>query len=100
MAVNTESFINSNSIFKWIGVSIVALLLIPFIASQFTAEVNWSLSDYMVMASLLAMFSVGFVFIARKISPQKRLASGIGLVLLFVYIWAELAIGIFTNIGN
>ncbi|MDB5696794.1 MAG: hypothetical protein JWN21_2337, partial [Sphingomonas bacterium] len=40
------------SFIVWGGVA--TLLLIPAIAMQFTAEVNWTASDFVVMGVLLA----------------------------------------------
>jgi protein-S-isoprenylcysteine O-methyltransferase Ste14 len=36
-----------------IFVLVVLLLLIPFLAMQFTSEVNWTLSDFLVAGVLL-----------------------------------------------
>lgn len=73
----------------------VILLLIPFIAMQFTDEVNWAPSDFMMAAALL--LSTGFLLdlIIRKIKNVKyRIAISIVLLIVFLLIWVELAIGI------
>ncbi len=73
-----------------------ALLLLPFIAMQFTDEVNWSPFDFLVGGILL--FGTGLLceLVLRKVTALKyRLAlCGAILFVLFV-IWAELAVGIF-----
>lgn len=72
-----------------------ALLLIPFVAMQFTREVNWTASDFVLMGVLLLGTGLLLQFAANKIrsSRSRLLAIGaIGLGLLFV--WAELAVGI------
>ena len=73
-----------------------ALLLLPFIASFLTEEINWSLLDYIMMALLLAFFATAIVFITNKF--ENLLARKIAIIiifLVFLLIWAELAVGIF-----
>ncbi|MEZ2414445.1 hypothetical protein ACA086_05725 [Muriicola sp. E247] len=76
----------------------VSLLLIPLIAMQFTAEVNWNLFDFIVAGILL--LSVAFLgelsWRKLKNSPYRTLVL-LGIFLLFVLIWAELAVGIFGS---
>ncbi|HET7630026.1 MAG TPA: hypothetical protein VFK03_01500 [Candidatus Saccharimonadales bacterium] len=78
-----------------------ALLLIPLIAMQFDNGVNWSASDFVVAGALL--FVVGLVYellIRRLASKDWRYAATVLLIFAFMYIWAELAVGIFTNWGS
>ena len=75
------------------------LLLIPLIAMQFTAEVNWSPIDFVVMGVLLFATGSIFVLLSRRY-PRQKVIAGCFLALLFVYVWAELAVGIFTNLGS
>ena len=79
--------------------SIVALLLlIPFVAMQFTKEVNWSLMDFVMAGILLFGTSLVIELVLRKVKSSKHrlLISGLILVLLFL-LWAELAVGIFGS---
>jgi hypothetical protein len=76
----------------------LSLLLIPLIAMQFSDQVNWSPGDFVVMGLLL--LSVGFgmsFFLRRTASAQKRFAYILILLLVFLLIWAELAVGIFGS---
>ncbi len=76
--------------------SILVLLLIPFIAMQFSSEVNWSLFDFLIAgAGLLALgFSIDLV--TRKIKPfNKKLIAVAVIVMLFLLVWTELAVGVF-----
>ena len=79
-----------------IVIAVVLLLLIPLLAMQFTNEVNWTLSDFVVAAVLL--FSTGLTceFVMRKIHNVKYriIICGVILVVL-ILIWIELAVGIF-----
>jgi hypothetical protein len=80
-------------------ISIVAfLLLIPFLAMQFTDEVNWSLFDFTVMGILLLSTGILLDLVLRKVKTlQKRLLVGFVVLLAFFLIWAELAVGIFGS---
>ena len=74
------------------------VLFIPLIAMQFTDEVNWDIADFIVMGILL--YTVGFLceFALRKIRNVDNRIFIIGLiVVLFLLIWAELAVGIFGS---
>jgi uncharacterized membrane protein SirB2 len=74
------------------------LLLIPFIASQFSDEVNWSAYDYLVMAILLGSTSVVLNFVLTKAkNKQSRWAWGIAVILVLVLIWVEIAVGVFGS---
>ncbi len=72
------------------------LLLIPLIAMRFTNEVNWTLSDFMVAGTLLLGTGLILDLILRKITSIKyRVVISSALLLVFLLIWAELAVGIF-----
>ncbi|WP_282019103.1 hypothetical protein [Salegentibacter mishustinae] len=73
-----------------------ALLLIPFIAMQFSSEVAWTVSDFIIMGILLLFTGLGINLVLTKVSSSKnRLIIG-GIVLaVFFLIWAELAVGVF-----
>lgn len=82
--------------FALILLSVGVLLSIPFIAMQFTNEVNWSPFDFLIMGILLTGTITSCDFIVRRIknSKHKILICG-AIVVLFFLIWAELAVGIF-----
>lgn len=73
-----------------------ALLLIPFIAMQFSSEVVWTVSDFIIMGILLLVTGLGIDLVLRKVSSNKYrlIISGIILAVFFM-IWAELAVGVF-----
>lgn len=74
------------------------LLLIPLIAMQFTDEVNWTMSDFIVAAALL--FGTGLLgeLVIRMVSTVKyRIASCVAILMGLLLIWAELAVGIFGS---
>lgn len=74
------------------------VLLIPLVAMQFTDEVSWGFFDFAVMFALL--FGVGLLidFVLRKIqSPTNRVLLCSLAVVLFLLVWAEMAVGIFGS---
>lgn len=84
----------------WVAVISALLLLIPAIAMQFTTEVNWQINDFIVMGLLL--FSVGSaaVLLWRTLKPGYRIPAVLILSVLFIYIWAELAVGLLFDFGS
>lgn len=60
---------------------------------------NWDLFDFVVMGALL--FATGLMLdLAIRKTGKYRIPVVILIVLAFLYIWAELAVGIFTNLGS
>jgi hypothetical protein len=62
----------------------------------FTDEINWTLSDFIVMGFLLLIFGMGIHLISTRTKNLKfRILYIFILSVLFLLIWAELAVGIF-----
>ncbi|WP_313270314.1 hypothetical protein [Epilithonimonas vandammei] len=74
------------------------ILSIPLMAMQFTEEVNWTISDFLVMGILLftTVFTIDFVLKKFK-TLKSRLILTVGIVVLLALVWAELAVGIFGS---
>lgn len=101
--MKTKSFdiLKTKSIFIWLAAAVAAILMMPLIAMQFTDDVNWSPFDFLVAAVLLFGAGTLFILVARKTpNTSKRIAIGVLVSIVLIYIWAELAVGIFTNLGN
>jgi membrane protein YdbS with pleckstrin-like domain len=88
-----------NRIFIWIALAIVFILLIPITAMQFTNEVVWTINDFITAEVLLFGTCSLFVLTVRRIK-KYRFAIGILFLTALLYVWAELAVGIFTNLGS
>ena len=72
------------------------LLLIPLIAMQFSDEVNWTTTDFIIAGSLL--FGAGLIseIVIRKIKNINYKMGLLGAILIIIIlIWIELAVGIF-----
>lgn len=100
MKKQDTSIIMKNQIFLWNAVATGLILLIPLIAMQFDTGVDWSPFDFTVMGILIFGFSSAFVLVARRVSPQRRLLVGVLFLAAFMYVWAELAVGVFTDLGS
>ena len=84
-----------NKRLAFILLSIPLLLLIPFIAMQFTSEVDWSPFDFLVMGILLLGTGLAFELVLRKVKKtEHRIALSLAVLVIFFLIWAELAVGI------
>ena len=76
--------------------SVAALLLIPFLAMQFTSEVNWSPFDFLVMGILLFGLGLAGEWVWRNVKRTgHRIALLVAALAVFFLIWAELAVGVF-----
>ncbi|MDX1489007.1 MAG: hypothetical protein R3268_12440 [Acidiferrobacterales bacterium] len=95
-----NDLIMRNTVFAWIALGTALLLTIPLVAMQLTDEVNWDTSDFVIMGLLLFGMSSLFVLISRKVARRRRLVAGLLCAVAFLYLWAELAVGIFTNLGS
>lgn len=86
------------SVAKKVGLVLLvtaAILLLPFIAMQFTGEVNWTISDFVVAGVLLAGTGLAYVLSTMKMrNARSRLAIGAALAVALLLVWAELAVGI------
>lgn len=85
-----------NNRLKIILAGIVFLLLIPFIAMQFTAEVSWTLSDFAIMGMLLLGTGLLCELAIRKTTKvEQRIFLCVAVLLASLLVWAELAVGVF-----
>lgn len=77
------------------------LLLLPAVAMQFTAEVNWTASDFIVMGVMLSV-ACGLYELATWLSGNAayRMAFGIAVVTGFLTVWVNLAVGMFGSENN
>jgi ABC-type enterobactin transport system permease subunit len=76
----------------------LALLLIPLIAMHYSDEVHWTLIDFAIMGVLLLVAGMWTQRVVKRVKSFPRRATYIILViLLFLLVWAELAVGIFDS---
>ena len=74
------------------------LLLIPLFVNIFSKQVNWSLFDFIVMGFLLGLTGLSIHFTMEKVRNKTlRIVPIIFVLIIFLMIWAELAIGVFGS---
>ena len=72
------------------------LLLIPLVAMAFSDAVQWSVFDFVIMSVLLFMLGLGLDLVRFYITAVRlRWFLLVLVVLLFLVVWGELAVGIF-----
>jgi hypothetical protein len=84
-----------------IALATALLLLIPLVAMQFTQEVVWTSSDFVIAGILLFGAGLTFELVARRgDSPAYRLAAGATLGLALLLVWVNLAVGLIGSENN
>ena len=84
---------------RWGGAAF--LLLLPLVAMQFTDEVDWDETDFIVIGAMLAA-ACGTYELAVRMSRNAayRAAVGIAVAAAFLLIWINLAVGIIGSENN
>ena len=76
--------------------AVIAILIAPLIAMQFTGEVHWTAFDFGVAAALLGATALAIEFAIRNIGrPTWCVAAVLGILAVLLLVWAELAVGVF-----
>src|SRR5918993_1142840 len=77
------------------------LLLLPLIAMQYTSEVNWDETDFIVFGAMLAVACGTYELAAKATSNGAcRAAVGIAVAAAFILVWMNLAVGIIGTEDN
>lgn len=88
----------NNNRLKIILLTVAFILMIPFLAMQFTNEVNWDLFDFLVAGLLLVGTGILIEFAIRTVKNKNTQIALIAAILLGLFLlWAELAVGIFGS---
>lgn len=66
------------------------LLLIPLLGQW-----PWSFSDFVIMGTLIFGTGLAYELIVKKVGKKNRYVVGAVLLVVFLLIWAELAVGLF-----
>lgn len=77
------------------------ILLVVWMMAFVSAEIQWSVFDYIVAGIMLFAVAGAVELIVARVSNQRQrllLLAVVGVV--FMYLWAELAVGVFINLGS
>lgn len=78
-----------------IGIVAAALLLIPYLAMEFTGEVKWSEFDFIVAGVLLFGAGLACEVVLRLVTNFRyRVMICVGILGGLFLVWAELAVGL------
>lgn len=110
MKTKNNDFIFQNKAFVWVAIGTLLLLIVPFSLMRLKTPlydpgsgyevINWDLTDFIVMGALIFGTGSLFVLVARMLDRKYRVAVAIICALGFLWLWAELAVGIFTTWGS
>lgn len=94
--MKNTNIITKNKDFASVFAVTAVVLMVPLVAMQFTSEVNWDHTDFIVMGILLISIGLLIVLASRKIKRiSHRIIAIVALLASLLLIWAELAVGIF-----
>ena len=98
------TFIVKQNIAKTLSVwaAVVALILmVALVAMQFTDEVAWDETDFIVAGVLVFCTGLAYEVVARKGGTIAfRAAVGLGLVAALILVWMNLAVGLIGSEDN
>ena len=100
MRKEPRDIIMHRRVYAWIALFTGLILLVPLIAMQFTSEVSWDVTDFIVMGFLIFGAGSAFVHLSRKTPRKYRVFIGALVAAALFIIWAELAVGMFTSLGS
>lgn len=79
----------------------LVFLLIPFIGMQYSSEINWTISDFIIAGCLIFGTGVTYKFITYKTGTIVfRTAVALALGSVFLLIWVNGAVGIIGSETN
>jgi hypothetical protein len=90
---------NKNILLLALGV--VLILLVPFIAMQFSDSVDWSVFDFVVVGALLFGTGLAYELLTRKVGlTTYRAAVGVMLFTALFLVWVNIAVGVIGSEDN
>ena len=73
-------------------------LLIPLVANQISEQVNWNAMDFIIMGIFLIFSAYWIQKVIKKIKSKSKKVVFISLIILiFLLLWIEMAVGIFNS---
>lgn len=79
----------------------VLIQIIPLVATLLSDEFNWSFTDFIFSWVMFSLAGLAYLFFTQKSTDStKKLLIGMLVAIVFLYVWAEFAVGVFTNFGS
>lgn len=85
--------------FARVVLAVAAILIVPLLGNQFVEGWNWSFSDFVLMGAMLFVAGMALDLIVRS-KNKYRVVGAVTVVVLFLWLWVELAVGLFTTWGS
>jgi uncharacterized membrane protein len=95
---STISVLPNNAFFRILGIPAL-LLTILFTAMQFSSEMKWDETDFL-MLGLLLVGAISLVELAMKTKGKYRVYAIAAVILGALWLYVELAVGLFTTWGS
>lgn len=89
--------VKRSSVIKRPLILTLALLSVPLIGTRISDEVHWTGFDFVVVGILLFAINTSALLLWRRLPQSKSIPWIIALVLLFLILWAEVAVGVFGS---
>ena len=86
-------------ILGWVAVA--TLLVLPFVAMQFSQDVNWAAADFIAAGVILGGSGLFTEFLVRQSrSNAYRVGAVLAVLAIFMTVWANLAVGMIGDEDN
>lgn len=97
----SAGFVDRPEIFLWLAAAVGALLLIPLVATALSDDMKWDAFDFVIAGALLFLSGTLLVLAMRTFrTTTSRLIAGGVVLAFFAYVFVELAVGVFTDLGS
>lgn len=81
-----------------IVITVLFLLCIPLIAMQFSDDINWDMTDFLIAALLLLVTGLIIELVVRKVSNTNyKLLVIAGIIILMILTFIEIGVGVFNT---
>ena len=86
-----------HSVFWWPMWITAAVLLVVFLTSLLSDQVTWSIYDFLIGGGLIFVFATIETILWNKLKSKHRLFVVLFVLLVFLILWAEMAVGLFDS---
>ena len=86
-----------HGVFWWPMWITVAVLLVVFLASLLSDQVTWFIYDFLISGGLIFVFATIETILWNKLKSKHRLFVVLFVLLVFLILWAEMAVGLFDS---